>query len=209
MADTNCCPTCQSTQIKVYRNDRKPYGRYKRLACSACGCKWTYREQGENCKQAPPARHQCPECRSMETTTIRSMPTQYGRRQRIECKNCNYRWTNVIGTKLSPKAQKRRDGERLSMNDIRLILISSGSSRHVGQILKVFHGVVDDVRMGRIHADKLPELPRWNKETPKLSCLNCRFWDLGCIPPCRLGWPDPIEIGPKYANECGDYAAKP
>jgi hypothetical protein len=95
------------------------------------------------------------------------------------------------------------------MNDIRLILISSGSSRQVGQILKVFHGVIDDVRMGRIHADKLPEIPRWNKKTSKLSCLNCRFWDTDCIRPCRLGWPDPEEGGPSYANECGDYAAKP
>jgi|688.fasta_scaffold53655_5 hypothetical protein len=70
-------------------------------------------------------------------------------------------------------------------------------------------GVIDDVRMGRIHADKLPEIPRWNKKTSKLSCLNCRFWDTDCIRPCRLGWPDPEEGGPSYANECGDYAAKP
>lgn len=209
MNHADCCPSCQSTQIKTTKNERRPYGWYKRLACSACGHNWTDRKQGKNCKPVPPPKQQCPECKSEKTRITESRPTEYGRRQRIECKNCKYRWTNVIGTKLSPRAQKRRDSERLSMNDIRLILISSGSSRQVGQILKVFHGVVDDVRMGRVHADKLPELPRWNKKLSKLSCLDCRFWDRDCIRPCRLGWPDPEEGGPSYANECGDYAAKP
>jgi uncharacterized membrane protein YccC len=41
-------------------------------------------------------------------------------------------------------------------------------------------------------------------------------WLLGALPlPLALllavivGWPDPEEGGPSYANECGDYAAKP
>lgn len=114
----------------------------------------------------------------------------------------------MIGAEVELRARKRGDGEYLTIDDIRLILTSDGSNQHVGQIINVLAKTVDDVRMGRIHADKLPELPRRNKKSPKLSCLDCKFWDTECIRPCRLGWPDPETYGPKYANECDDYFAR-
>jgi hypothetical protein len=201
------CPVCQHTQAAIERREPRPYGQYFRLKCCACRHVWTYRKHKEGC---PPPREiqQCPECKSKETKTIESRPTEYGRRQRIECKSCQHRWTNIIGVKARPRARKRRDGERLTNDEIRLILTSDGSNQYVGQIINVLVKTVDDVRMGRIHADKLPELPRRNKKSPKLSCLDCRFWDYECIRPCRLGWPDPETYGTKYANECDDYATR-
>ena len=207
MANFEPCPICQHTHAAIERSDPRPYGRYFRLKCSACRHIWTYRKHGEGC---PPPREiqQCPECKSKETRTIESRPTEYGRRQRIECKGCQHRWTNVIGVKVKPRAQKRRDGERVTNDEIWIILTSSRTSRQVALDLKISHKTIEAIRTGEIHADRLPEIPRWTKQCPRLSCLDCRFWDRESIHPCRLSWPDPEVAGPGYANECSDYAAK-
>lgn len=203
------CPSCGGTHVQVSISRRRSYGHYRRLVCCACGHTWTHREQlpGRS-KPIPPPRQQCPECGSMDTAVIESRVMDYGRRQRVECRGCRHRWSNVIGGSIKARPQKRRDAGSLTEDEIRLILTSRRSRRELARELRVSHVTVGAVRLGELHAQVLPELPRRTAKPPQRSCTSSRFWDPEAAHPCMEGWPDPETDGPGYANECDDYSAR-
>ncbi len=200
------CPSCGVTHVQVPVTRPTIYGRYRRLECCVCGHRWTHRETSG--RPLPPARHECPECGSDRTSVIESRVTNYGRRQRVDCRDCRHRWTNVIGGRTTARPQRRREAGNLTEDEIRLILTSQESDRELAAELRVSRVAVRGVRRGEIHAQVLPDLPRWASKPRRLSCVSCRFWDADAVRPCREGWPDPETDGPGYANECGDYSAK-
>lgn len=208
MTATDPCPSCGGTHVQVAITHRRSYGRYRRLVCCSCGHTWTHREQIKGRRPIPPTRQQCPKCGSKDTAVIESRVMDYGRRQRVECRWCRHRWSNVINGAIKARPQKRRDAGSLTEDEIRLILTSRKSRRELARELRVSPGTVSRVLLGKMHADKLPELPRGAAKPRRLSCTSCRFWDPESVHPCREGWPDPETDGPGYANECGDYTAK-
>lgn len=203
------CPNCNAVNIKIEITHRRSYGRYRRLLCNACHYIWTHREVAPGSrKPIPPPRQQCPNCESLNTAAIESRQTSYGRRRRYSCKDCQHRWTKTTDTKLKSRNKKKRDGEQVTNDEIWIVLTSGRTSQQVALDLRLPRKTIEAVRAGEIHADRLPEIPRWTKQRPRLSCLDCRFWDHESMRPCQLGWPDPEIDGYGYADECSDYAAR-
>ena len=80
------------------------------------------------------------------------------------------------------------------------------TSRHVdhhemGRRYGRSHQRIASIRLGRQAFTRLPEIPRW---TATKNCRDCIHW--GSIDrPCGLGFPDPVEMGPRFATECPAY----
>jgi hypothetical protein len=67
------------------------------------------------------------------------------------------------------------------------------------------HQAIAQIRYGQTHADHLPELPRW---TTGRSCEQCQHWG-NAEQPCRLGFPDPLEEGLRFAGDCNSFLEQP
>lgn len=65
--------------------------------------------------------------------------------------------------------------------------------------LGVSHQCIQLIRCGATWCDAFPDLPRF---TGRRSCLKCKNWDEN---ECGMGFPDPLEEGPRFANDCDFY----
>lgn len=146
----------------------------------------------------------CPKCcfgsHVMETRRRRDGTI----RRRLQCQNshCDYKWTVCTGEYLKPKPLD----ERLSMNDFRDILTSSLSQPALAKKYDCSVHSIHSIQYGKTMADILPEIKRKSVKqiSVKRSCHNCLGWVREA---CKIGWPDPSEIGPlKAARYCPDYA---
>ena len=81
---------------------------------------------------------------------------------------------------------------------------TADAAKEVGIHRSTFTGV----RMGRLWADVLPELPRLRREQTIRKCEACAFWDPPTAPglnPCNQRIPERLRVGPKWARICGTF----
>jgi hypothetical protein len=139
-----------------------------------------------------PAFLACPECSSERIDLVTSRATiTGGKRRRWRCLDCRQRWTTYEGEQ--PARLPRRG---LSPEQVRRVLLSTGSDSEVGRQFGLSHTAIANLRLGRTYAELWPELPR---RSPARSCRACRHWRSDH---CNMGFPDPIEEGVKFAAEC-------
>lgn len=70
--------------------------------------------------------------------------------------------------------------------------------------LELHKATVRNVRLGNILGHIHPELPRWTAgRRPSRTCHTCRHWTKEC---CSFGFPEQIQNGIRFAEECGLYA---
>ena len=60
------------------------------------------------------------------------------------------------------------------------------------------HQTICQIRTGEVYRDRLPELPRW---VTGRSCEQCQHW----AGRCDLGFPDPLEEGLAFAQQCNCF----
>ena len=90
---------------------------------------------------------------------------------------------------------------KLSDDAIRDILTNPASHGAMAQRYGIHRSAVGYIRQGRMHADKLPELPRWT-----VSCDRCIHWSGPGH--CSLGFPDPLVEGVGFARDCASFVAQ-
>lgn len=88
---------------------------------------------------------------------------------------------------------------------IELILTSTASHGALARQLGVARSTISLIRLGRIYADALPHLPRWQ---PNLSCGMCLHWEAGRST-CGLDFPDPQSEGLHFARDCACFIHRP
>jgi hypothetical protein len=72
------------------------------------------------------------------------------------------------------------------------------SHKEMGRRYSRAHQTISQVRFGQVHANRLPELPRW---VSGRTCEQCQHW----VSRCDLGFPDPIEEGIAFAQQCSCF----
>lgn len=94
----------------------------------------------------------------------------------------------------------------MTPKEIRKILLDRRSNHAVARDLDRSAESVRQVRAGIIRANVHPEIPRWNQpQTPATSgssCYRCQHWR----DHCTFGYPDPLEEGPTFAQDCAMYS---
>lgn len=60
------------------------------------------------------------------------------------------------------------------------------------------HQGIAQIRLGQTQAHRLPELPRW---VSGRTCEQCQHW----VSRCDLGFPDPIDEGIGFAQQCNTF----
>jgi transposase-like protein len=153
----------------------------------------------------------CPACCSDETRVIESRITAAGkRRRRHKCNVCRHRWTTLINGSAAPRAGQPRkpmpQRTKLTATQIHTILLDKRSHRAVAREIGRSTEAIRQIRIGAIHAQVHPEVPRWEQPiasvTSDASCYKCQHW----AERCTFGYPDPLEEGPGFANDCAMYA---
>ena len=85
------------------------------------------------------------------------------------------------------------------------------STRDAAEELGIHRSTFVGIRLGKIWADVLPELPRLTQEQTIRRCEACAFWDASVAPgenPCNIKIPERLSVGPKWARACGTYMAR-
>ena len=108
------------------------------------------------------------------------------------CTSCDYRWTEAEQT---GEAVPLRGRSPITDEVLEEILTSLDSNGDVSARTGVDRSTVSAIRLGKIHAKRLPDLPRWQAAT----CEQCHQWEKGR---CLLGLPDPIRSGVTFARHC-------
>jgi len=94
----------------------------------------------------------------------------------------------------------------MTAKEIRKILLDRRSNHAVARDLDRSAESIRQVRLGIIRANVHPEIPRWNQpQTPATSgssCYRCQHWR----DHCTFGYPDPLEEGPTFAQDCAMYS---
>jgi hypothetical protein len=75
----------------------------------------------------------------------------------------------------------------------------------MGIELGVSHQCIQQIRAGATWTDAFPEVPRRAgnpRRTGGKSCKQCCHWTQG---ECAMGFPDPLEEGPRFAVDCDFY----
>jgi hypothetical protein len=146
----------------------------------------------------------CPHCCSQYTFALRSKIRSNGTRlRRLECHACQHRWTeadNSLPLRRGGVPSKR--GHAITPDEVKLILTSELSNYKLGKQLQIHASTVSKIRVGRIHRRIHPEIPRRDQfKVLQLarSCLQCQHWGRGR---CRYDFPDPLEEGPSFAQDC-------
>lgn len=136
----------------------------------------------------------CPNCQGdARLESSQKLPEQRIIRRSWRCEDCSYQWVN-------PEPIKTRAG--ISDDALRDILTSLDSNAVVGRRWLLDRTTISALRLGRIHPNRLPELPRWTKRT----CDCCIQWENGR---CLLGHADPESEGVRFARWCSTYQAVP
>lgn len=150
----------------------------------------------------------CGKCSSENTKVIESRVCLNGsRRRRVWCRDCGYRWTVWDGERPQPgRVRHARGGNGgnkppLSEDDVRLILTSRLTAVEIGRQVGRSPQAITAIRRGLIHKNTAPEIPRW-RVAGGMLCTDCQHW---CGNHCGMGFPDPIEEGPGFAEDCSLY----
>lgn len=156
----------------------------------------------------------CPSCGASRTRVIETRVVTNGtRRRRHHCHECAHRWTTYLGEKpVAGQAGRARSARRgicskpaLTADEVRLVLTSTENGIALGRMLGRTHQAISAIRLGKIHREVCPELPRLPRRGEKgLTCLECQHWEGGA---CGMGFPDPLEDGPAFAADCSLYSA--
>lgn len=151
----------------------------------------------------------CPHCYSQCTFALRSKIRSNGTRlRRLECHACQHRWTEADNSlPLKRGGIPTRRGRPITPDEVRLILTSELSNYKLADQLQINASTVSKIRVGRIHRHLHPDLPRRDQSRGLQlvrSCLQCQHWGRGC---CRYDFPDPLEEGLSFAQDCDHFAA--
>jgi len=146
----------------------------------------------------------CPHCCSQYTFALRSKIRSNGTRlRRLECHACQHRWTEADDSlPLRRGGVPSKRGHAITPDEVKLILTSELSNYKLGKQLQIHASTVSKIRVGRIHRRIHPEIPRRDQfKVLQLvrSCLQCQHWGHGR---CRYDFPDPLEEGPSFAQDC-------
>jgi hypothetical protein len=94
---------------------------------------------------------------------------------------------------------------KLTPKEIRIILLDKRPHRAVARELGRSVEGIRQIRFGAIHAQVHPEIPRWEQPIVPVasdaSCYKCQHW----AQRCTFDYPDPLEEGPGFANDCAMY----
>jgi hypothetical protein len=82
------------------------------------------------------------------------------------------------------------------------VLTTRGTARELGERFGVHRSTISLIRLGKIHANIAPHIPRWSTTQ---RCENCVHWQAERREPCDLGHRDPLEEGTSFARECASF----
>jgi hypothetical protein len=125
-------------------------------------------------------------------------------RRRYQCRDCGERWT-VITPGERPAREpldpaRRSIPRKLTHEKIYRILTETQTSvRAFAAELGVSCQTIQAIRSGATWKHAFPEILRNAK---RRSCNRCRHWDRG---ECAIGFPDPMEEGLGFAEDCEFY----
>jgi hypothetical protein len=85
------------------------------------------------------------------------------------------------------------------------VLTSCDSNLEAAKRWGKHRSTVSLIRLGKLHADVLPDIPRWGVD---LRCENCLHWSPDRSDPCDLGHRDPIEEGTRFAKDCATFTKR-
>ena len=137
----------------------------------------------------------CPNCLGdARVADVRRLAGKGITRRRYHCLSCDYRWTEAEQTGEAVPAQRRELTDEVLIE----ILTSLDSNNDVSARTGVDRSTVSAIRLGKIHAKRLPDLPRWQAAT----CEHCHQWEHGR---CLLGLMDPIRSGISFARHCSYF----
>lgn len=147
----------------------------------------------------------CPACSSDDTCVIESRITAAGnRRRRHECNACHHRWTTLLHG-VAPPRPSQLEKTKLTATQIRAILLDKRPHRTVAREFDRSYEAIRQIRFGAIHAHIHPEISRWEQPIVPVvsdaSCYKCQHW----AQRCTFDYPDPLEEGPGFANDCAMY----
>lgn len=121
-------------------------------------------------------------------------------RRTRECCACGHRWLAVDPAMVPIPPRPRRFKTKLTLEQVyRALTERQTPNKAMAAELGVSHQCVQQIRSGAIWPDAFPELPRFSS---RRSCLKCKHWDAG---ECAIGFPDPLEEGPRFAIDCDFY----
>ena len=147
---------------------------------------------------------ECSSCRNTKTIIMDSRRLlEGGRWRRHRCLACDYRWSSWEGNPPNRNGP-RRSYKKLTTDAVRLILTSTLSASKLAKQLGCSKQAICAVRTGISHSQKWPELPRLRNQQ-RLSCFDCHHWAADV---CGLGFPDPLDEGAWFANDCVNYCNK-
>jgi len=158
----------------------------------------------------------CAACNSSETSVIESRPCHNGtRRRRHRCLSCGYRWTAWDGARppkgrlVGSRGTGPRRGRPTTSDEVKRILLAplSVTNAQLAREMGFSGEWIRMVRVGLTHTNIHPELERRKPaigEAKGRSCYNCANWSAGC----GFGFPDPMEEGPGYAQDCDLFKLK-
>lgn len=125
-------------------------------------------------------------------------------RRRYRCQFCYFAWTELNG-EAPPSAAP---SERLADDIIRDILLSRETHVALASRHHISPSTVGQIRRGEMHANVLPEIPRFTlnpERGRKKTCKLCIHYTGVVSSPCDLDYPDPREEGLTYASECSTF----
>lgn len=159
----------------------------------------------------------CPKCGSARIAVRESRRCHNGtRRRRLDCLDCDQRWTEWDGPRPDPKEAPRRKRstpmrpkrnplttEQVRFALSRLDLNNTQVARELGCIAET----VRQIRAGMIYRDVFPTMlrPKEKRKPPEVDgpmCDRCSYWSDG---KCGFGFPDPLVEGLSFAADCELY----
>ena len=121
-------------------------------------------------------------------------------RRRYKCRDCGDRWTVIREGEKPGRAPLKSRRRKLTLEQVyRALTERRTPNREMAVELGVSHQCIQQVRCGATWPDVFPELPRWISSQ---SCLRCQHWRSD---ECAIGFPDPLEEGPRFAIDCDFY----
>jgi predicted Zn finger-like uncharacterized protein len=198
---TASCPKCSAQSCRILVSHERSYGRYRLFKCGGCNHRWNIKTTDPS--KRPQATRSgfaaCPECGSTRTRTTESRVSGAYRHRRIECRDCDHRWST------------RDDAANrfcLSEDQVRRSLESPASHRALAEDLAAELGdpsraaaltrQIGYARSGANFGHLFPELRPW----VAASCEQCRHW---CGERCGVGFPDPLHEGARFAADCAAF----
>ena len=145
----------------------------------------------------------CPNCHGRAFVIETRHDHTGNTRRRFQCAECRYRWSEW-NTEAPPAAAP----QALDEAAIRDILTSNLTHAVIADRYGRSASTIGQIRRGEMHANVAPELPRWDRKGArglKRLCSNCIYWTDAR---CDLGFPDPLQEGLRFAQDCSTFTAR-